>query len=195
MNLKGFGSPLLYKPANDNTPFTGINELIPHTHRHLLGRIGPEQPLDEQMTQRQTHKQSAIGAILLGGEVSHSDEAERLSQQIAQAISRALCNSRIHAMGAVVVEADAVDDGAHEERPVGATVVAQRCVIFPVTGVVDGDEDVGYAGRVGEVGPLLVVDDGHFAQHLRDVGSHEDHAGFGVFNEFFALDESESCVS
>jgi hypothetical protein len=52
---------------------------IPHAHANLLARIGPKQPLKQQMPHKHTNENAAVASILLLRTIIHRDKAQSLA--------------------------------------------------------------------------------------------------------------------
>lgn len=97
------------------------------------------------MPHQHAHKDAAIAGILLLGRVVEVDEADGLAGQLGDFEGGKRSFLVVGGVHGVVVEGEAVEEADEEEGPVGAAFGE-----LDVGAVVDGEEDVGCGGEVGE---------------------------------------------
>ncbi len=134
------------------------------------------------MAHEEADKDAAVAAVFLLGRVLEVDEAERAADNLAQLAAGEVRLGPVSAAEGVVVEGDAVEDGDEKQGPVGAALG-----VGDVAVVVDGEEDVGDLGKIGQgAADLAHVVLAH--EEKGHAGAEEDDAGLGVAGKRLVLE-------
>jgi hypothetical protein len=124
---------------------TGVDDSA--TQRHADFAVVPDhqQALEEEVTHVHADKDATVTRVVLLGGVGEVDEIDGLVDETRHLPGGVVGLGDVAGGHAVVVEGDAVDEGDEQQGPVGATFGDGDRVV-----VVDGQEDVGYVGEVGQ---------------------------------------------
>ena len=95
-----------------------VDHLIRHRHGYLLGRVGLEQALEQQIAHKNTNEHSAVPHILLLRGIMHVVEGEAFLNHLLELDGRLLRMFLVENTKAVVMKSRSIDNTYEKKRPV-----------------------------------------------------------------------------